>query len=382
MLTTRCVAGLAQLGAVIALAAACSMRPDFVTLPPLDAATPDRGSGKIEMHLTLAGSALLPNGATIATVNYAIAGPTSASGSVDVSASQSIEFVVGNLVAGTGYTIQLSAVDSAGDSCTSPSAPFAVNVGETTQVAINLVCFVSGDASTSVDGNEAGCSRACGATDASSADRITVDADATADSTARDGMGCVDETNCDAFVTANNSTFLLTDNGVCTATELTLYVKAVSGQAAGACLACAAMGSCLDDSFDASDVLRECEDAPATTEAGASGMSECLAALSCGLGVSGSCGAFASSAAPAQSSVIDGYCGTGVSTANCTATSRATDAGTGPQGVCVAPETAGFPSGFTPAQIVGAFEAPSQPAGLANQLLACLNLKCTTQCFP
>jgi hypothetical protein len=354
------------LGVAITSMAACSTQPDTATTThPIDVLGPAAPrAGQIHVRLTLAGTTFLPNGATIATVNYSISGPTSTSGSVDVSHSQAIEFVVGDLAVGPGYTITLSANDSAGDSCSSNATPFSISAGQTSQVGVNLVCYVVNDAGTVMDAAPA-------------------DADADAmDSSTPDATGCADQTNCNAFVSANRSSFLLTDNGVCTATELTLYAKAVSGQSTGSCLACAATGSCLDDSFDASDVLHECEDAPTTTDAGGAGVTECLATLACDLGVSGSCGSFASIPAPSQGTTSASYCGPGVTNANCTASPTPTDAGTGPQGACVAQEAAGFPSGFTPAQVLTAFVDTSLPSGLANHLVACLNAKCAAQCFP
>jgi hypothetical protein len=84
-----------------------------------------------------------PDGLTIGSVSYAIAGPTTASGTVDVSQAQtSIEFVVGGLAAGSGYTITLSATTTNGDACSSDPAPFAIAAGTTTQVAVNLVCVL------------------------------------------------------------------------------------------------------------------------------------------------------------------------------------------------------------------------------------------------
>jgi hypothetical protein len=362
-----------------------------VTAGAIEAGVTAQRTGKINMHVTLPGSTLVPNGATISKVDYSIAGPTMASGSVDVGGSQRIEFVVGDLLRGSGYTITISADDSAGDHCNSAPTPFTVQAGVTVQVALDLVCFVVQDASTGSDGSEAGCLQGCvptdaasvetGAADVTSVDATSADSDP-GDTGSGDSVTCVDQTNCNAFVNVNSSMFLLADQGTCTATELTLYAKTVSGQPPGACLSCAAIAGCLDDLFDASDVLRECEDAPTTTDAGAPGVSECLAALACGLGMSGSCGAFVISPAPAQGTVTDSYCGSGITTMNCTASSVATDAGTGPQGACVAQETAGFPSAFTPAQIVAAFVTPIEPAGLANQLLTCLNAQCATQCFP
>jgi hypothetical protein len=84
-----------------------------------------------------------PDGVTIDSVSYVIAGPTNLSGSVDISQAQtSVEFVVGGLAAGAGYAITLSATTTNGDACSSGPAPFDILVGATTQVSVNLVCVL------------------------------------------------------------------------------------------------------------------------------------------------------------------------------------------------------------------------------------------------
>lgn len=103
-------------------------------------------TGSVEVALST------PAGVTIDQVQYQVTGPTTLSGSVDVSQAQgSIEFVVGPLSAGPGYTIALNAIDTADDSCTSVATPFAIMTGATSQLAVGLVCTVGDGAVTFAD---------------------------------------------------------------------------------------------------------------------------------------------------------------------------------------------------------------------------------------
>lgn len=61
-------------------------------------------------------------------------------GSVDVSHSQSLQFVVGGLLAAPNYEIMLSATSDAGLICVSPLSRFSVTAGQVTALAINLTC--------------------------------------------------------------------------------------------------------------------------------------------------------------------------------------------------------------------------------------------------
>lgn len=94
----------------------------------------------------------VPAGLTIDQVSYAITGPTSVSSTVDVShAQRSIEFVVGPLLAGSGYAIVLRAEDTAGDPCVSAATPFVISTGTTTQLPVTLVCTVGDSGVTFAD---------------------------------------------------------------------------------------------------------------------------------------------------------------------------------------------------------------------------------------
>jgi hypothetical protein len=85
----------------------------------------------------------VPDGITLNAIDYAITGPTSKSGDVDLSKSlRSVEFAVGGLVAGSGYTITITGTDTNGDSCVSAATPFSINTLQTTQLDVTIVCTI------------------------------------------------------------------------------------------------------------------------------------------------------------------------------------------------------------------------------------------------
>jgi hypothetical protein len=81
-------------------------------------------------------------GITINTLNYSITGNGfSLSGSFDVSnSSAGTEFVIGNIPAGTGYTLTLTAVSADGATSCSGSTTFDVSAFTTTSVTPHLEC--------------------------------------------------------------------------------------------------------------------------------------------------------------------------------------------------------------------------------------------------
>jgi len=106
------------------------------SLPGQNASSPT-STGSVGLALSL------PSGITIDQVSYVITGPTPESNTVDVSATSSAaSFVVGGLTVGSGYSITLSASDTAGDPCASTPAPFSIGLEQTTQLTLNLVCTV------------------------------------------------------------------------------------------------------------------------------------------------------------------------------------------------------------------------------------------------
>ncbi len=97
--------------------------------------------GTVGMELTLPGSLVVNQ------VSYAISGPNTYSGTVDVSAASVISFGVTNIAPGAGYVLSESASTVDGTVvCSGASAPFAVIAGETTAVSVALACTTAPDA--------------------------------------------------------------------------------------------------------------------------------------------------------------------------------------------------------------------------------------------
>jgi hypothetical protein len=91
-------------------------------------------------------SVTLPNGSTVASVTYHITGPTTTTGMVAIDNAQSIEFVVGGLLAGSGYSIALTATDSMGDPCSGTASGFIIVAGATSNVGVTMICSRVGEA--------------------------------------------------------------------------------------------------------------------------------------------------------------------------------------------------------------------------------------------
>jgi hypothetical protein len=91
--------------------------------------------GSVQLALTVAG------GITINTFSYAVSGPNSYSGSIDVSNSATVSGVIGGVAAGMGYTVKLTGTSVDGQtSCSGTSSTFAVAAHATTQVAVAIDC--------------------------------------------------------------------------------------------------------------------------------------------------------------------------------------------------------------------------------------------------
>jgi hypothetical protein len=127
--------GLLGLTFVAAAVAACGSHSASTDSNVTD---PSGSTGQVGMRLTL------PGGVSLSTVNYSITGPTPEQGSVDVSSSDGIAFVVGGLQAGN-YSIQLTATDSNAGAC-SGSSNFAVSPGTVTGVSLAMQCIDPTDA--------------------------------------------------------------------------------------------------------------------------------------------------------------------------------------------------------------------------------------------
>jgi hypothetical protein len=92
--------------------------------------------GSVGVALTLA------SGASLSSATYTISDPdimVSKMGTVDVSASSTIAFVVGALPAGTNYSIEIDASSSDGGTC-SGTASFGVTPHSTTNVTVHIDC--------------------------------------------------------------------------------------------------------------------------------------------------------------------------------------------------------------------------------------------------
>jgi alpha-tubulin suppressor-like RCC1 family protein len=117
---------------------------------PMGPATNADGTGKVSFQLQTGAAAL-------STVNWVIHHPTLLSadltGSVDVSHSQAVQFIVSGLPAGSGYTITLAATTDGtpGFGCAGTTA-FDVVANTTREVALAIVC-ASGNADAGDNGS-------------------------------------------------------------------------------------------------------------------------------------------------------------------------------------------------------------------------------------
>src|SRR5258708_6311519 len=118
-------------GAVLALSSIA-----FVTLGCAPQGDPGADIGSVGVAL-LAGP-----GITLDTFSYTITGPGafSRTGSIDTSHSSTVSAVIGNLPAGTGFSISLAATSNDSQTTCSGSAPFAVMAHSTTSVTVHVAC--------------------------------------------------------------------------------------------------------------------------------------------------------------------------------------------------------------------------------------------------
>jgi hypothetical protein len=102
--------------------------------------------GSVGMHLSIA------SGINVFALNWTISnGTNSYPGTVNIGDAQSIEFVAGGILAGTGYIVTLSGSDSAGDPCTGASAAVTVVAGATSSATVVVTCTSATDASIPAD---------------------------------------------------------------------------------------------------------------------------------------------------------------------------------------------------------------------------------------
>jgi hypothetical protein len=163
-------------------------------------------------------------------------------------------------------------------------------------------------------------------------------------------------------------------SSTCSQTEVQLFAKDTTG----ACLNCALAKSCIDDTIGTGDTSQECDDFASATTApvgatpiGATGVSECVATLSCYLGVNPFLVPCPLNIGTSRS-LSNPYCGT--------ASAMACQMGS-PVGVCLPEIVAGFPPSFNPGiPILSNIANPAYPSGMAGAIVTCLLKTAGGQC--
>jgi phospholipase C len=124
---------------VAAAQVGCSQAPGLGSSPAEPAPAPAESTGSVGLRLTI------PGGAQINSISWTITGPGGAStvvqsGTVNVQSSAAINFVVGGVPAGTGFSIALTGVSTNGSVTCVGSATFSVTARTTTNVSVPLQC--------------------------------------------------------------------------------------------------------------------------------------------------------------------------------------------------------------------------------------------------
>ena len=97
---------------------------------------PSDGAGSVAL--------VLQGGGTVNAFAYAITGPGTYSGSINVASSSTVSAVIGNIAAGTGYALTLTGTSVDGKtSCAGTSAPFNVVASATTSVSVAIDCHAA-----------------------------------------------------------------------------------------------------------------------------------------------------------------------------------------------------------------------------------------------
>jgi hypothetical protein len=145
---------LIAVGCVAASVAACSgvelaksSDPNLGSEPTTTLVGDGQGNvGSVTMQLDIG------PGTAVTSVDWTIAnGVNTYSGEALIGDAQSAEFAAGGILAGSGYTVTLTATDSQGDPCTGASAPFSVSAGAVTQTVLVVVCTAPPDGSIAAD---------------------------------------------------------------------------------------------------------------------------------------------------------------------------------------------------------------------------------------
>ncbi len=104
--------------------------------------------GQVSMELNIG------PGVSLTSFTYLITGPNTYTQLITIGNAQSLEFVVGGIAAGSGYTLSITGQDSAGDPCSGATAtPFAVMSGAVTQTTLAVTCVAPADSSVVADVN-------------------------------------------------------------------------------------------------------------------------------------------------------------------------------------------------------------------------------------
>lgn len=104
-----------------------------------DGSEGDSGTGGLQLNL---GGNL-----HLTSLTWTITGPNAYSGSVTIGDAQSIEWVIGGVAAGDGYTLSVTAVDTEGGPCQGTSPPFNVQPGVVDSAMLTITCDSSSAAS-------------------------------------------------------------------------------------------------------------------------------------------------------------------------------------------------------------------------------------------
>jgi phospholipase C len=139
LLRNTLVVGAIGAATVAAAQVGCSQAPGGSSAPAEPISPAHESTGSVAMKLTI------PGGAQINTISWTITGPSGAStvvetGTVNVQNSIAINFVVGGIPVGTGYTISLTGVSTNGAVTCLGSAPFSITARTTTNVSVPLQC--------------------------------------------------------------------------------------------------------------------------------------------------------------------------------------------------------------------------------------------------
>lgn len=90
-------------------------------------------------------------GVVVNSFSYAITGPKSFTGTIDVSSSTKVSTIIGGITAGVGYSLALTGMSVDGQTtCAGATAQFAVVAGATTAVSVAIDCHVGSSKTGSV----------------------------------------------------------------------------------------------------------------------------------------------------------------------------------------------------------------------------------------